>query len=273
MKTEDIRLQEFRQLRNEVRGSAKHLLVGIDIAKERHTAFFGTATGKTLLRRLVLDNTREGFNKLLRQTEAVKVQNNLSKVVYGMEPTANYHKPLGEYLITQEQEVVLVSGNAVKNNRELLDGRWDKHDVKDSANIADLIAQGKFQYYEYPCTEVRELRGLLSLKRKLKRQVQGLKVRIRNNLLAQYFPEMDRYYAQSEQDSLAIVSSCLAPAVIAGMEYNEFFKMVVSRQKGLRQHKHLYRIWQLAGDSICCEASDAAACEAVTRQHAKLRWW
>jgi hypothetical protein len=104
MKTEDIRLQEFRQLRNEVRGSAQHLLVGIDIAKERHTAFFGTATGKTLLRRLVFDNNREGFNKLLRQTEAVKVQNNLSKVVYGMEPTANYHKPLGEYLITQEQD-------------------------------------------------------------------------------------------------------------------------------------------------------------------------
>ena len=39
--------------------------------------------------------------------------------------------------------MVLVSGNAVKNNRELLDGRWDKHDVKDSANVADLISQGK----------------------------------------------------------------------------------------------------------------------------------
>ena len=70
--------------------------------------------------------------------------------------------PLGEYLIRGGYDVVLVSGNAVKNNRELLDGRWDKHDTKDSANVADLISQAKFQYYEYPCTEVRELRGLLS---------------------------------------------------------------------------------------------------------------
>jgi len=163
MKTEDSRLEEFRQLRKEIRGSEKHLLVGIDIGKEKHNAFLGTATGRTLYKRLLFENNKEGFEKLLTHTEAVKVQNNLNHVVFGMEPTANYHKPLGEYLITQGHEVVLVSGNAVKNNRELLDGRWDKNDGKDSANVADLISQGKSHYYEYPCREVRDLRGLLSL--------------------------------------------------------------------------------------------------------------
>ena len=52
-----------------------------------------------------------------------------------------------------------------------------------------------------PATEVRDLRGLLSLKRKpVKRQEQGdgLRVRIRNSLVAQYFPEMDRYYGSCE---------------------------------------------------------------------------
>ena len=148
---------------------------------------------------------------------------------------------------------MLVAGTAVKNNRELLDGRWDKHDRKDAANVADLISQGKFLYYENPCIAIRELRGLLSLKRKMKRQEQGLRVRIRNNLLAQYFPEMDSYYNSCERDNLAIVSNCLSPAAISGMEYHEFFKTVVSRRNGLRQHKHLYRIWQLAGESIGCE--------------------
>ena len=36
----------------------------------------------------------------------------------------------------------------VKRNRESLDGRWDKHDGKDSANVADLISQGKCLSYE-----------------------------------------------------------------------------------------------------------------------------
>ena len=262
MQSENIRLERFRKLKKDVRGSVKYLLVGIDVAKEKHIAFLGTATGKTLVKGFVFDNSRQGFAQLLTEAETIRTNNKLCTVVFGLEPTANYHKPLGQYLIDHEQEVVLVSGTAVRRNRELLDGRWDKHDLKDAANVADLISQGKFQYYEHPCIEIRELRGLLSLKRKLKRQEHGLRVRIRNNLLSQYFPEMESYYNCCERDNLAIVKNCLSPAVISGMDYDDFFKTVVSRKIGLLQHKHLHRIWQLAGESIGCESDEGTACEA-----------
>jgi len=32
-------------LKKEIRGSKDHLIVGIDVAKDKHHAFFGTATG------------------------------------------------------------------------------------------------------------------------------------------------------------------------------------------------------------------------------------
>jgi len=54
------RLEEFRQFRKEIRGSTEYLLVGIDVAKDKHHAFFGTATGKTLFRRLVFENAITG---------------------------------------------------------------------------------------------------------------------------------------------------------------------------------------------------------------------
>jgi len=111
-----IRLREFQQVRKEIRGSGQHLIVGIDVAKERHNAYFGTATGRTLHKGLVFDNTIEGFRKLLTLAEALKVQYDLRKVIFGVEPTANYHKPLGEHLIKCGQMVVLVSAAAVKNN-------------------------------------------------------------------------------------------------------------------------------------------------------------
>ncbi len=94
-----IRLREFQQLKKEIRGSSQHLIVGIDVAKETHNAFFGTATGNALYRRLLFDNTIEGFRKLLAMTKTLKSQHNLTKVIFGLEPTANYHKPLGEHLI------------------------------------------------------------------------------------------------------------------------------------------------------------------------------
>ena len=85
---DSIRLEEFRQLKKEIRGSKDYLIVGIDVAKDKHKAFFGTATGKTLFKRLVFENTREGFEKLLIQAEPVKLQHGLTKTVFGLEPTA-----------------------------------------------------------------------------------------------------------------------------------------------------------------------------------------
>ena len=125
-----IRLQAFCQFKKEIRGSTEYLVVGLDIAKERHNAFFGTATGRTLHKGMFFDNTLEGFQKLLIQTDALKVQHGLREVVFGLEPTANYHKPLGEYLIKGGHLVVLVSAAATAKNRALLDGRMEKHDTR-----------------------------------------------------------------------------------------------------------------------------------------------
>ena len=252
-KVDRNRLEEFRQLRREVRHSEEYLIVGIDIAKDRHHAFFGTATGKTLLRRLVFSNDHEGFRKLLDQAEALRVRHGLKKVVYGMEPTANYHKPLGEYLIILGRTVVWVSGVTVKRNRESLDGRWDKHDVKDSANVADLISQGKCLYYEYPSAELRGLRGLLSLKRRLKKQEHGYKVRIRNHLIAQYYPEMDRDWERLGAAGLSIVRWCFPASQIAELDVDPFIQRVTSRRIRVETRRRLEGVWEKAGASIGCE--------------------
>jgi transposase len=238
------------------------LIVGIDVAKDKHHAFLGTATGKTLFRRLVFENNREGFEKLLVQVEALKVQHGLRQVVFGLEPTANYHKPLGEHLIKCGRKVVFVSGVAVKENRRSLDGRWDKHDVKDAANVADLVSQGKCLFYEYPQMALRDLRGLLSLKRRLKRIEHGHRVRIRNHLVAKYFPELDRYYEQSEKVSLAVVRWCLDPSVIAGMAYGEFAQLVAPGRERLSQERRLELIWKMAVDSVGCKVGQGAEFEA-----------
>ena len=254
-----IRLEEFRQLKKEIRGSKEYLIVGIDVAKERHHAFFGTATGKTLLKRLIFDNTIKGFRKLLEQVRAIQVAQSLPRVVFGLEPTANYHKPLGEYLIKCGGMVVLVSGVAVKNNRKSLDGRWDKNDAKDAANVADLISQGKCLFYEYPETRLRDLRSLLSLKRKLKKQEHSYRVRIRNHLLAQYFPELDKYSGRAEVES--IVRWCLDPSRIAGLEKDQFRVLVAPGRKTLAQGDRLDTIQKLAMDSIGCEMGEGACLE------------
>ncbi len=255
-----IRLREFCQFKNEIRGSTEYLVVGLDIAKEKHNAFFGTATGIALYKGMFFDNTLEGFRKLLAQAEKLMGENGLSRVVFGMEPTANYHRPLAEYLIKGGHMVVLVSPLSTVKNRQLMDGRWDKHDAKDSANVADLVAQGKCLYYDYPEAAIRDIRNLLSFKKRLKKEEQALQVRIRNQLLAQYFPEMDHHFRT--EVSMAVVRTCLDPSMIAGMEYDEFCRTVAPGKLSLKQQRVLQRIWQSAHQSIGCRVGETVLFEA-----------
>jgi transposase len=256
-----IRLGQFRQMRREIRGSGEYLVVGIDVGKEKHHAFLGTAVGKTLLRRMVFENSREGFEKLLAQVEARKVQGGLGKEVFGLEPTANYHKPLADYLVGRMGQVVLVSGVAVKANRKSLDGRWDKHDVGDAANVADLVSQGKCLFYEDPGPRLGELRELLGLKRRLRREEHGYRVRIRNHLVAKYFPEMDRYYGQSKGVSLAVVRWGLNPGFVSGLEFEEFLRMVAPGCRNGGQRERVQKIWEVARGSVGCAMGPAVEFE------------
>jgi transposase len=186
----------------------------------------------------------------------------LSQSVFGIEPTGNYHKPLGSYLVNANHQVVLVSGLAVKNNRILLDGRWDKHDTKCAANVADLISQGKCLFYDSPPEAIVQLRSLLSLRRRLKKEEHSLRMRIRNSLLAKHFPEMDRYFGQCLSENLCIVYWCLDPKKIAAMDFGRFFQLVTTRERGLAQQRRLKAIWEVAADSIGCPVDSVSEFEA-----------
>ena len=250
MNDEVTRYSFFCQFRSNIRSSKHHLIVGIDIGKDKHHAFFGTAYGRTLVRRLLFDNDIAGFQKLIDQVLTLLDQHQLEKVVFGMEPTGNYHKPLANWLLTNGYEIVYVVGTAVKDNRKLLDGRWDKNDTKDSANVADLISQGKCQFYEYPEDDFNSLRSLLSLRKRLKKEEHRLRMHIRNNLLAKYFPEMDRYWGNCLEENLAIVYWYLDPSKIAATDFKEFVNKVTTTDRGLRQIQRLQRIYDSAKKSV-----------------------
>jgi transposase len=253
------RFAQFCQFRSLIRGSREHLIVGIDVAKDKHHAFFGTAYGKTLWRRLIFTNDFIGYLRLIEQTELLLKQYRLKEAVFGLEPTGNYHKPLAHWLIQHDYMVVLVAGKAVKDNRELLDGRWDKNDTKDSANNADLVSQGKCQFYEHPDSTFIAVRNLLAVRKQLKKEEHKLRMRIRNGLIVKYFPEMDRYWGSCLEENLAIVRWYLDPQMIAGTDRNLFVRHVTTTDRGLRQMQRLNAIYQAAGQSVGLPV-DASAC-------------
>jgi transposase len=236
--------------------------VGIDIAKDKHHAFFGTPNGKSLWRRLIFTNDIVGYNRLVDQVNTLTAQHQLQQVVFGLEPTSNYHKPLAHWLTQQGYLVVLVAGKAVKDNRELLDGRWDKNDTKDSANVADLIGQGKCLFYENPEDDIISLRNLLSVRKLLKKEEHRQRMRIRNGLLAKYFPEMERHWGSCMEENLAIIRWYLDPRKISETDFNLFVQHVTTTDRGVRQINRLRKIYDAAKNSVGLPVNAAAAYEA-----------
>jgi Transposase and inactivated derivatives len=261
------RLKQFRSMKTSVRGSEKYLLVGIDIAKNTHHAFFGTPNGRTLRKNLVFENTVTGFECLRALVSDLQKQHGLEEVVYGVEPTASYHKPLAEYLIKNQQHVVYVSNVAVARNRAMLDGRWDKNDKKDAANVADLVGQGRCLYYDIPEENLRELRSLIAFRSRLKKEEHALRMRLRNNIFAQYFPELDKLQIHPGQPNdivLSIAQHCLDPEDIAAMEFEEFVKLVSARKVTVAQERRLRGLWEISSRSAGCKVHDAARWETQT---------
>ena len=265
MKHDNVnRYAEFCQFRREIRGSVEYVIVGIDVAKERHHAFFGTATGQALLKRLLFDNSAGGFGLLLERVGQLKTRHGLSKAVFALEPTGNYHKPLANWLLEQGQLLVLVSNHAIAENRQTLDGRWDKNDTKDSANVADLVSQGKCQFFEEPDVDLLELRALLSLRKRLKKQEHSIRMQIRNGLVARHFPELDRHWGSCLTENLAIVRWCLDPRKISAMSFTDFLSLVTTRDRGQRQVRRLRAIHEVAASSVGCPVNEATVFEAQT---------
>jgi transposase len=101
------------------------------------------------------------------------------------------------------------------------------------------------------------------LKRRLKKQEHSQSVRIRNSLLAQYFPELDRHYKKFGKEGLAIVKWCLDPSVIAGLEYKDFVRRVAPGSRGgIAQQKRLRSIWKTSIESIGCSVGESLDIEA-----------
>ena len=110
------KIDEFRQFKKQIRGSTEVLVVGLDIGKRKHHAFLGSANGQTVLKGLIVENSAEGFAHLLTQVGFYMQRDGFKRVVFGLEPTSVYHKPLAEHLIAQGHLVVYATNEAIKKN-------------------------------------------------------------------------------------------------------------------------------------------------------------
>jgi transposase len=117
------------------------LVVGLDMAKRRHVAV-AEVEGR-FSKPLSVGNDWASFEALEAWARKEMARRECASLVFAMESTSHYHKPLEEWLIRRGHTVRFVSTLATSRAKEMLDGSPLKNDEKDACVVADLARQGK----------------------------------------------------------------------------------------------------------------------------------
>lgn len=221
------------------------LIVGVDIAKERHVARAQDNRGIQFGKALYFENSFEGFQSFMCWIGELSSQNNKNNRIIGMEPTGHYWLPLAYWLMEKHQKVVVVNPAHVKKSKELDDNSPTKNDVKDARVISRLIQDGRYSEPHLPEGTYAELREGMNMYEQLMKDLQAVQGRV-HQWIDRYFPEYTTVFAKWEgQSSIQILKMGLFPDEI--METDEMTLLTeirkgVKRGVGLKKVRHLKEV-------------------------------
>ncbi|MCD8511350.1 MAG: IS110 family transposase [Bacillus sp. (in: Bacteria)] len=164
------------------------LVIGIDIAKDKHVARAQDDRGIEFGKRLNFENRIHGFEQLLEWANRHAKENDKDHIIFGAEPTGHFWKNLAYFLRAKEYDFVLVNPMHVKKSKELDDNSPTKNDTKDARVISQLIKDGRYSVPNLVDGIYAELREGVKLRDQLIQQLMITEGRIQN-MIDRYFPE------------------------------------------------------------------------------------
>ncbi len=223
------------------------LIIGIDIAKDKHVARAQDDRGIEFGKRLIFENRIHGFQRLLDWVEQHRKKNDKNHVIFGVEPTGHYWLNLAYFLRAKGYDFVLVNPMHVKKTKELDDNSPTKNDTKDARVISQLIKDGRYSVPNLLEGIYAELREGVKVRDQLIKQLMIIEGRIQNHI-QRYFPEFFDVFGDWEgKAAFCTLKMFPFPSQIIGMEPEEIllkWKPYVQRGVGIKRATKLVRTAQ-----------------------------
>lgn len=113
------------------------ILVGIDVAKDKHDCFITNSDGEILFDSFTIPNNMDGFDSLFQKISSVS--DDLSKIKVGLEATGHYSYNILGYLLNKNLTVYVINPLHTSLYRKSLSLRKTKTDKVDSKTIATML--------------------------------------------------------------------------------------------------------------------------------------
>jgi len=209
------------------------LVVGIDVAKNRHVARAQNFRGIEYGNPIYFYNREDGFERLKHWISKLAQEKNKEEIMIGLEPTGHYWLPLYRYLILSGFKVVTVDPHHVEQSKELDDHNPTKCDKKDAIVIAQLVSNGRYSEPNLPEDEYAELRVAMNHRERLNKDLNGIKNRI-VRWLDMYFPEFTEVFKNWEgKAALSTLKNIAFPNKISNKKPQEIVD--IWRKEGIKR--------------------------------------
>lgn len=235
----------YKQNKKILQLTDKTLIVGVDIAKEKHVARAQDNRGIQFGKALYFENSFEGFQSLLHWQNELSSQHEKTNIIIGMEPTGHYWLPLAYWLMENQLKVVVVNPAHVKKSKELDDNSPTKNDVKDARVISRLIQDGRYSEPHLPEGVYADLREGMNMYDQLMKDLQAVQGRV-HQWIDRYFPEYTTVFANWEgQASIQVLKMGLFPDEIIETDETQILAEIrkeVKRGVGLKKIRQLKEV-------------------------------
>ncbi|MFP5528082.1 IS110 family transposase [Peptococcus simiae] len=233
------------------------ILVGIDVAKDKHDCYICDSDGNVIKDSFSFDNNIDGFNLLLsflpETSDNVKV---------GLEATGHYSLNLINFLVEYGFNPVIFNPLQINLFRKAHTLRKTKTDKIDAKLIALMLSASDAKPHLDLSYHISELKSLTRYRSRLKAQLSKLKISI-SRIVNIIFPELEScVYSVTQKSTLAMLRMFPSKELIANAHLTKLTNVLMANSSGKYGKDKAICIKKAAAKSIGSD-SDAISFELV----------
>ena len=225
------------------------ILVGIDVAKDKHDCFIRTSEGEVLFKSFTIANTKDGFNELYEKI--LTVTKDFSKLKVGLEATGHYSYNILGYLLDKGLTPFVINPlhtNLYRKSHSLRKTKTDKVDSQTIASI--LMSDVDLKPYSNILYQNEELKSLTRYRFDKVKQRAKLKTSI-SRLVTILFPELEKLVPTLHMKSVyTLLYEFPSAEAIAKAHLTKLTNLLYASSKGHYAKETAILIRETASNSI-----------------------
>jgi len=226
------------------------LYIGIDVAKRKHDCFITNADGEVLEEVFTIENSKEGFEDLLRRIKSHQRRPAQENTKVGLEATGHYSDNIVGYLRKFGLPPVILNPLRVNLYRKGQSLRKTKTDKSDAKFIARMLIAEDLAPHSPASYHSEELKSLTRHRHRMIKAQSALKVSY-DRLLTIIFPELETFVSNTlGVTELHLLLELSSAEAIASCHLTRLVNLVAAHSHGRHDRNWAIRLRELAHNSI-----------------------